>query len=136
MSCIYSYFNASWYECPIDAFTPLGKIAIRPSVAMCWIELMRRPIVNARKTFSAFHFALFAFFVLSLFGSPAYGQRKNKNETIQHPDGLVQDWSHHHAVYPRIGPLQNLLAVQKKPRGHHSLPTAARTTRHPPNNPT
>jgi len=87
---------------------------------------MRRPIVIARKTFSAFHLALSAFFVLSLFGSPAYGQRKDKNETIQHPDGLIQDWSHRHAVYPRVGPLQNLLAVQNNPRAIHSWQAAAR----------
>src|SRR5712675_875712 len=102
---------------------------------MCWIESMRRPIVIARKTFSAFHFALFAFFVLSLFGSPAYGQRKDKNETIEHPNGLVQDWSHRHAVYPRVGPLQNLLAVQNNPRAIHSWQAAARANWHRTNNP-
>jgi hypothetical protein len=96
---------------------------------------MRRPIVIARKTFSAFHFALFAFFVLSLFGSPAYGQRKDKNETIEHPNGLVQDWSHHHAVYPRVGPLQSLLVVQNNPRAIHSWQAAARANWHRTNNP-
>jgi hypothetical protein len=96
---------------------------------------MRRPIVIARKTFSAFHLALSAFFVLSLFGSPAYGQRKDKNETIQHPDGLVQDWSDRHAVYPRIGPLQNLLAVQNNPRAIHSWQAAARANWHRTKNP-
>ena len=91
--------------------------------------------MNARKTFSAFHFALFAFFVLSLFGSPAYGQRKNKNETIQHPDGLVQDWSHHHAVYPRVGPIQSLIAAQNNPRAIQSWQAAARANWHRTNNP-
>src|SRR5258708_3727241 len=102
---------------------------------MCWIESMRRPIVIARKTSSAFHLALSAFFVLSLFGSPAYGQRKDKNETIEHPNGLVRDWSHHHAVYPRVGPIQSLIAVQNSPRAIQSWQAAARANWHRTNNP-
>jgi hypothetical protein len=102
---------------------------------MGWIESMRRPIVIARKTFSAFHLALSAFFVLSLFGSPAYGQRKDKNETIEHPNGLVQDWSHHHAVYPRVGPIQSLIAVQNSPRAIQNWQAAARANWHRTNNP-
>ena len=35
VSCIDDYSNASWYEYPIDAYTPLVKIPIRPSAAWC-----------------------------------------------------------------------------------------------------
>jgi hypothetical protein len=91
--------------------------------------------VIARKTFSVLNLALSAFCVLSLFGLPAFGQRKDTSETIEHPNGLVQDWSHRHAVYPRVGPLQNLLAVQNNPRAIHSWQAAARANWHRTNNP-
>jgi len=79
--------------------------------------------VTARKTLSALS-VLAAFCALSVLGLPAYGQKQNP--TGIHPDGLVDDWSHHHAVYPRVGPLQSLLAVQNNPRAIHSWQAAAR----------
>ncbi len=89
----------------------------------------------ARKTFSALHLALSALCLLSLLGLPAYGQRKNNGKTTKHPDGLVQDWSHRHAVYPRVGPVQSLIKVQNNPRAIHSWQAAARANWHRTNNP-
>jgi len=47
--------------------------------------------------------------------------------------GLVQDWSTHHAVFPRNGPLSAMLAAQHDPRAFYSWRAAAldamRTTR-------
>lgn len=84
-----------------------------------------------RKTFSTFHLALSVFCVLSLFGLPAHGQDRDrdrdKGETVEHPNGLVQDWSHRHAVYPRVGPIQSLIAIQNDPRAIHSWQAAARS---------
>ena len=89
----------------------------------------------ARKTISALHLALSALCVLSLLGLPAYGQRKNNGETTKHPNGLVQDWSHRHAVYPRVGPVQSLIKVQNNPRAIQSWQAAARANWHRTNNP-
>ena len=79
--------------------------------------------MTARKTLSALS-VLSAFCALSVFGLPAYGQ--GHSSTDNHPEGLVDDWSHHHAVYPRVGPLPSLLAVQNNPRAIHSWQAAAR----------
>ena len=101
-----------------------------------------------RKTFSAFRLALSAICVLGLFGSSAFGQGReiesrrwaereqaveppsgavaNQNGAVEHPNGIVQDWSHRHAVYPRFGPLQTLIALQNDPRALHSWQAAAR----------
>ena len=64
--------------------------------------------------------------VLSLFGLPAHGQDRDrdrdgdrdneKGETAAHPNGIVQDWSGRHALYPRFGPLQGLIDAQRDPR--------------------
>jgi hypothetical protein len=77
-----------------------------------------------RKTLSAFHLALSAFCVFSLFALPALGQDRDgdrdieKGEAVEHPNGIVQDWSRRHVVYPRLGPLEGLIAVQ---RDHRAL---------------
>lgn len=91
----------------------------------------------ARKTFSVLQLALSAFCVLSLLGSPAYGQGRggdrdrdgdeDNGKTIEHPNGLVQDWSHQRAVYPRVGPIQSLIKVQGNPRAIESWQAAARS---------
>jgi hypothetical protein len=39
--------------------------------------------------------------------------------------GLVQDWSTHHAVFPRTGPLSAMLAAQHDPRAFYSWRVAA-----------
>jgi hypothetical protein len=60
--------------------------------------------------------------MICLFGLPAHGQGKDedrdndKGETTAHPNGIVQDWSRRHVIYPRFGPLQSLIAVQNDPR--------------------
>jgi hypothetical protein len=60
--------------------------------------------------------------VLSLFGLPAHGQDRDgdrdndKHETAAHPNGIVQDWSRRHVVYPRFGPIQSLIEAQRDPR--------------------
>jgi hypothetical protein len=75
-----------------------------------------------RKTPSAFSVVLSALCMLCLFGLPAHGQGRDedrdndKGETTAHPNGIVQDWSRRHVVYPRFGPLQSLIAVQNDPR--------------------
>jgi hypothetical protein len=95
--------------------------------------------VIVRKTFSLLHLALSAICVLSLFGVPAHGQGKGNGkgngETIEHPNGVIQDWSHRHAVYPRVGPIQSLIAVQNNPRAIQSWQAAARANWHRTNNP-
>jgi hypothetical protein len=68
--------------------------------------------------------ALLALGVLSLLGSAAYGQdrdrrnegRSDEHANGEHPNGIVQDWSHRHLVYPRFGPVRNLIAIQHDPR--------------------
>jgi hypothetical protein len=91
--------------------------------------------VIVQKKICVLHLALTAFCVLTLLGSPAYGQGKGKDtdkdtdndEATEHHEGLVQDWSHHHAVYPRVGPIQSLIAVQNDPRAIQSWQAVARS---------
>ncbi len=82
-----------------------------------------------RNTFSAFCLALFALCVLSLSGSPAYGQVKTYTK-FQKPaavrQGMVQDWSHRHVVYPRGGSLRTLMILQHDPRAMQSWQAASR----------
>jgi hypothetical protein len=65
-----------------------------------------------RKIFSAY--LLSAICVFGFLGSAAYGQKKNT--TPAHPNGLVQDWSWHHLLFPQIGPQKALLALQHDQR--------------------
>jgi hypothetical protein len=73
-----------------------------------------------QKDFSPTRLALYAFCVLSLLGSRAYGQDRDRDgdndRRNEHPNGVVQDWSHRHVVYPSFGPIQSLIAVQHDPR--------------------
>jgi hypothetical protein len=77
-----------------------------------------------RKTLSAFPVVLSALCVICLFSLPAHGQGKDedrgrdneKGETAAPLNGIVQDWSRRHVVYPRFGPLQSLIAVQNDSR--------------------
>jgi hypothetical protein len=79
-----------------------------------------------RKTFSALYLALFALCAFSLFALPAHGQDRDrdedrdrvKGEAVAHPNGIVQDWSRRHVVFPRLGPIEGLIAVQ---RDHRAL---------------
>lgn len=84
---------------------------------------------NVRKPLSASRVALLALGVLSLLGSAAYGQDRDRSDDgrrdndrrdevhgDEHPNGIVQDWSHRHLVYPRVGPIHNLIAIQHDQR--------------------
>jgi hypothetical protein len=51
---------------------------------------------------------------LSLFCLRGYGQ--DKDQAKGHPNGIVQDWSRRHVLYPRVGPLQPLIELQNDPR--------------------
>jgi len=35
---------------------------------------------------------------------------------VEHPNGIVQDWSNRHVIYPRFGAIQTMIALQKDPR--------------------
>ncbi len=82
-----------------------------------------------RKTLSASCLALFGLCVLSLSGSPAYGRVKTHTQ-VQKPalvhQGIVQDWSHRHVLYPRGGSLRTLLILQHDPRAMQSWQAASR----------
>lgn len=67
-----------------------------------------------RKLFPLFRFAAWTICALSLFGLSAYGQ--DKNETKSHQNGVVQDWTRRHLLYPRVGALKSLIALQSDPR--------------------
>jgi hypothetical protein len=56
----------------------------------------------------------------------ALGQVPAQTQTNEHPNGLVQDWTNHHVVYPRFGPAQTLIALQHDPRAVQSWQAAAR----------
>ena len=75
-----------------------------------------------RKTPSALRAALSALCFFSLFALAASAQDKDRDKdgTKEHPNGIVQDWSHRHVVYPRVGPIQSLIAVQNDPRAIQS----------------
>ncbi len=80
------------------------------------------------KTFATFRLAVFGLCVLGLFGSPVFGQGndRHKDHSDVHPNGIVQDWSQRHIVYPRFGPIHNLIAVQHDPRAILSWQADAR----------
>ena len=81
-----------------------------------------------RKELSSFRLALYALCVLSLFGLRAYGQ--DKDQKIDHPNGIVQDWSQRHVVYTRFGSIPALIAVQNDPRAILSWQAAEREDWH------
>jgi hypothetical protein len=84
------------------------------------------------KTFSALRFAFSAVCVLCLFGLQAYGQERDndKDQATEHKNGVVQDWTQHHVVYPRIGEIRSLIAVQNDPRAILSWQAAEREDWH------
>jgi hypothetical protein len=43
-------------------------------------------------------------------------RRVDNSRSSEHPNGLVQDWSHRHVAYPRFGPVRNLIAIQHDDR--------------------
>lgn len=80
--------------------------------------------------------------MLSLLALPAHAQFRDrgefrqwdsngdKGETVVHPNGIVQDWSHRHVVFPRLGSLEGLIAVQHDPRAILSWQAEARRDWH------
>ncbi len=85
-----------------------------------------------RKTFPAVCFAVSVLCALTLFVSRAYGQNQDqdKDQKKDHPNGIVQDWSRRHVVYPRFGPIQSMIALQNDPRAIRSWQEAARRDWH------
>jgi hypothetical protein len=87
-----------------------------------------------RKEFSPFRFAACALCLFSLLGVQAYAQDRDrdqgKDQKTDHPNGIVQDWSRHHLAYPRVGPIQSLIAVQHDPRAILSWQEAEREDWH------
>src|ERR1700686_4652586 len=82
------------------------------------VSRSERTIVMKRKTFSSLRLAFSASCVLSLFALSTRGQGRGRDNyaAVELPNGLVQDWSHRHALYPRVGPLQGLIAEQPDSR--------------------
>jgi len=83
---------------------------------------------------SPFRFVLCAL-ALSVWSAPAFSQRIERGVEAEtghsnttesnatehsnvktHHDSAVQDWTHDHMLYPRIGPMNRLIALQKDPR--------------------
>src|ERR1700676_899274 len=115
----------------MDHQTPANRLIIFPEWDGHWpnAELKHwRSIV--RNEFSAFRLAVCALSLLSLFGSRAYAQDRDKDHRDDHSDGIVQDWSRHHVVYPRVGPIQSLIAVQHDRRAILSWQEAEREDWH------
>jgi hypothetical protein len=113
---------------PISAAL-LGRIHIVNRLAaesLHWINW--RSIV--RKTFPAICFAVSVLFALNLFGPRAYGQDQDNHQKKDHPNGIVQDWSRRHVLYPRFGPIQSMIALQNDPRAVLSWQEAIRRDWH------
>src|SRR5579864_786164 len=103
-------------------------MAIGPK--LYWIDW--RTIV--RKTFSASTLPLCVLCLLGLFGCGANGQYLTGDLPAGQPagqptvpsNGIVQDWSMSHVVYPRVGEINSLNAVQHDPRALLSWQAAER----------
>jgi hypothetical protein len=91
-----------------------------------------------RKTFSASPLPLCFLCVLGLFGCSSNGQSlitdlpgeqaaaQPATQPTEHANGIVQDWSMSHVVYPRIGEIHSLIALQHDPRAILSWQAAER----------
>ena len=95
-----------------------------------------------RKTRSASHLALCGLCVLGLFGCSSSGQLLTTDLSGQqaaaqppatpteHSNGIVMDWSTSHTLYPRVGEIHSLVAVQHDPRAILSWQAAEREDFH------
>jgi len=95
-----------------------------------------------RKTLSASHLALCGLCVLGLFGCSSSGQLLTTDLSGQqaaaqppatpteHSNGIVMDWSTSHVVFPRVGEINALVAVQHDPRAILSWQAAEREDFH------
>ena len=95
-----------------------------------------------RKTFSASLLPVCFLCVLGLIGCSSNGQSLIANlpgeqaaaqpatQPTEHANGIVQDWSMRHVVYPRIGEINSLIALQHDPRAILSWQAAEREDWH------
>jgi hypothetical protein len=89
---------------------------------------------NMRNELCPFRFVVYTFCFLGLFSLQAYAQEKDHTQDADHqkdhPNGIVQDWSRRHVVYPRVGPIQSLISLQHDPRAILSWQAAEREDWH------
>src|ERR1700676_1618387 len=89
---------------------------------------------NMRNELCPFRFVVYTFCFLGLFSLQAYAQEKDHTQDADHqkdhPNGIVQDWSRRHVVYPRFGPIQSLISLQSDPRAILSWQEAEREDWH------
>lgn len=82
-----------------------------------------------RTNASPYRFVLCALCALVLWSAPAFSQRLERGlevDTIHHSDAkerpnvpvehAMHDWTHDHMLYPRFGPMNRMIALQKDPR--------------------
>jgi hypothetical protein len=84
--------------------------------------------LNVRINAFPYRFVLCALVALCLWGAPAFSQRLDRglevdtvhsnakerpNVPVEH---AMHDWTHDHMLYPRFGPMNRLIALQKDPR--------------------
>jgi len=74
-----------------------------------------------RTNVSPFRFVLCALVALSLWGAPAFSQHPEHGgdtEADHHVGhvGAIHDWTHDHTLYPRVGPMNRLIALQNDRR--------------------
>ena len=88
-----------------------------------------------RKILSASTMAVCALGVLGLFGCSSglvqngiqpTNQPAPTQPAAEHQNGIVQDWSMHQTVYPLVGPIDSLIALQHDPRAQLSWAEEAR----------
>ena len=83
-----------------------------------------------RNELSPFRFAICTVFFLGLFTLQAYAQEQDHAQDADHqkdyPNGIFQDWSRRHVVYPRFGPIESLIKLQHDPRAILSWQAAER----------
>ena len=95
-----------------------------------------------RKTFSVSLLPVCLVCVVGLIGCSSNGQSLIANlpgeqaaaqpatQPTEHANGIVQDWSMRHVVYPRIGEINSLIALQHDPRAILSWQAAEREDWH------
>lgn len=123
--------NGAPRNIPVRPGAPLGKLSLEIRL-LADVRLNQLETI-VRKSLSTFRLAAYALCMLSLFGLRAYGQEKD--HTYGHPNGSVHDWSRRHVVYPRVGPIHSLIAVQHDRRAISSWQAAAREDWHRVNDP-
>lgn len=77
------------------------------------------PFVQNRNFTGNFALAVLCWIgLLGICGAPAYGQEHGEKHSRH--NGIVQDWSGRHVVFPRIGPVHSLVAAGRDPRAIYS----------------